>query len=258
MSTESTSCTVHINFGGENNPFEIQKLIDSLHGNPLEDFVSNSIIRCFAKAKYQPENIGHFGLGSKAYAHSTAPIRRFPDTLVQHIVSKWIDKENCIMDFDLLQALGVHSSEQERKAQDAETLSDSLLSAIWAEGQLGKKMEGFVTGVSSSSIFVQLKDKLVTVEIPVIELEGKDRARYCTNPLKTKISCVDGKEFKLGQSVALVMYNADRAEKKIFASLNLDRKIEKPLGAVAKTEVCEPKRQIDKKKKQNRNSEYSL
>jgi len=48
--------------------------------------IIESLINLYPKAYYSTDNIGHFGIDVKYYSHSTSPIRRYADLLVQRLI----------------------------------------------------------------------------------------------------------------------------------------------------------------------------
>ena len=63
-------------------PRHFQKLIERIHGKPEEKPIAFLMLRTMQKARYAPENLGHFGLAASSYTHFTSPIRRYPDLVV--------------------------------------------------------------------------------------------------------------------------------------------------------------------------------
>src|SRR6266508_4299278 len=63
-------------------PRHFQKLIERIHGTPEEKPIAMLMLRSMQKARYAPENLGHFGLAAPSYTHFTSPIRRYPDLVV--------------------------------------------------------------------------------------------------------------------------------------------------------------------------------
>ena len=71
-------------------PKNIQELLVQLKDKPEINMLSEILLRSMKKAKYQSENIGHFGLGSKAYTHFTSPIRRYPDLIIHRLLRTYL------------------------------------------------------------------------------------------------------------------------------------------------------------------------
>ena len=63
-------------------PRHFQKLLERIHGKPEEKPIAFLMLRTMQKARYAPENLGHFGLAASSYTHFTSPIRRYPDLVV--------------------------------------------------------------------------------------------------------------------------------------------------------------------------------
>src|SRR5207237_8056868 len=63
-------------------PRHFQKLLERIHGKPEEKPIAFLMLRTMQKARYSPDNLGHFGLAASSYTHFTSPIRRYPDLVV--------------------------------------------------------------------------------------------------------------------------------------------------------------------------------
>ena len=106
-------------------PLTMQRVISEISGKPEFEILSSLLLRSMKKAVYQKDNIGHFGLASKAYTHFTSPIRRFPDLTVHRLLKKYlIEKDFSMTTIDFLNqnliTIAEHSSEREVDAQEAE------------------------------------------------------------------------------------------------------------------------------------------
>ena len=114
----------------EIHPKEIQKLLDKIAGTPEEAMISRLALRSMKQAKYSTESTGHFGLACQYYCHFTSPIRRYPDLQIHRIIKEQLRgrlKEERVAHYkDILPEVAKHSSEMERRADEAERETDKL------------------------------------------------------------------------------------------------------------------------------------
>jgi ribonuclease R len=153
-------------------PKAFQDLLVRVKGKPQADVVSTLMLRSFAKARYDTENIGHFGLGSECYSHFTSPIRRYPD-LASHRLLKLYAKSQKY-NFDELMAdasqTALTSSLHERRAVEIERDVEAIKKAEYMEDKVGKVYDGVVSGIINSGFFVELNN---TVE-GMVRFDGMD------------------------------------------------------------------------------------
>lgn len=197
-----------------------QTLTKKIANSKYEDFITSLALRSMAKAKYQPENVGHFGLASPEYLHFTSPIRRYPD-LVCHraIANREMGLKEPYTKAELVK-MGEHLSEQERKAESAEVQSDKLLCAYWANNHVGEIFDGYVSSLSQGAIDVRVG--MVTLTVPLMNLAGGESADYRLN--KTRTALVDrysGAEYKLADDISVKISEADIENKVIYATTDL-------------------------------------
>ena len=147
---------------GEIHPMEIQKLIEKVKDTPQEHIISRMVLRSMKQAKYQAENIGHFGLAAKFYCHFTSPIRRYPDLQIHRIIKEVIEgklTENRIKHYDsMLSEIAYHCSTTERTSDDAERETDRLKMAQYMQEHIGEEYNGLISGVTSWGIYVELEN----------------------------------------------------------------------------------------------------
>lgn len=138
---------------------EINRILESAIGSGEEDTIHRMIVRSMAKAIYSTKNIGHYGLAFKYYTHFTSPIRRYPDIVVHrllqdHLEKKHIGKEK-LYEYE---EISRRSSEQEKKAADAERASIKYKQAEYMSYRIGKIYDGIVSGVTEWGIYVEEKE----------------------------------------------------------------------------------------------------
>lgn len=140
-------------------PTDLQRLLHSVRGRPDEHLVSNVVLRSMQRARYDAENLGHFGLASDAYLHFTSPIRRYPDLVVHREVVRSLvlggaPRER---DPDELSAVAELSSAREQAAAEAERDSVALKKVEFMERHLGDEFDGRISGVTAFGFFVTLE-----------------------------------------------------------------------------------------------------
>ncbi|MCH9030643.1 MAG: ribonuclease R [candidate division Zixibacteria bacterium] len=141
-------------------PKMAQEFLVQLKGEPEEEYLSELLLRSMKKAVYQPENIGHFGLAFKNYAHFTSPIRRYPD-LVVHRILKSLKNGHIPVAYDRklsksLSNIGSHCSERERIAERAEREAIKMFQASYLAKHVGDEFNGIISGVIGRGFFVRL------------------------------------------------------------------------------------------------------
>jgi len=146
-------------------PRHFQKLLEKIHGKPEEKPIAFLMLRTMQKARYAPENLGHFGLAASSYTHFTSPIRRYPDLVVHRALraarhaslteearEEWNDE---------LPEVARHTSEMERRADDAERELVQWKKVKFMADKVGDEFEGYVTGVASFGLFIELVEHFV-------------------------------------------------------------------------------------------------
>jgi ribonuclease R len=143
-------------------PRDAQRLLEAVRGKPEEMLVSMAVLRSLTKARYDPENLGHFGLASTAYLHFTSPIRRYPDLVVHRaLAATFLDGASADMDPDQLEAAAERCSARERAAEEAERASVAMKKVEFMERHLGDRFAGRISGVTAFGFFVTLEEYFV-------------------------------------------------------------------------------------------------
>lgn len=140
-------------------PQMFKQALDQLDDEISKRIVSDLIVRSLSKAKYQRENIGHFGLASKFYTHFTSPIRRYPDLIVHRKLRQYLF-ENKIdfteQDENLMDEIGNHTSEKEVSAIKAEQQIEDMKKAEYMGQFIGEKFDGIVASIVEYGFYVEL------------------------------------------------------------------------------------------------------
>ncbi|NBK91934.1 ribonuclease R [bacterium 1XD21-13] len=197
--------------GDEVHPGEIQKLLDRLEGTPEEAMLSRLTLRAMQKAKYATDCTGHFGLAAEQYCHFTSPIRRYPDLQIHRII-----KENLrgrlvsgrVEHYEsILPEVAKHSSETERRADEAERETEKLKKVEYMEQHMGEVFEGVISGITQYGLYVELTN---TVEglVHVNALED-DYYEYVDEAYELRGQHT-GNVYRLGQRVKIRVKGTDR------------------------------------------------
>lgn len=162
-------------------------------------------IRSMAKAEYNTENIGHFGLAFEHYCHFTSPIRRYADLIVHRVLF-----ENLYGSYypkaDKMDAICTHISGQERKAQEAERESVKYKQAEYLKAHEGEVFEGTIVSIIDRGFFVTLKENLCE---GMVSFESLGE-RYDVDPLNASfIGRRSGRSARIGDSIYVRVEHAD-------------------------------------------------
>jgi len=146
-------------------PRHFQKLLEKIHGRPEEKPIAMLMLRTMQKARYAPENLGHFGLASPSYTHFTSPIRRYPDLVVHRALRaarhKTLSDEAREEWAEALPEIARHTSDMERRADDAERELLQWKKVKFMADKVGDEFDGYVTGVAAFGLFVELIEHYV-------------------------------------------------------------------------------------------------
>jgi ribonuclease R len=146
-------------------PRDFQALIDKVAGSPVERPVAFLMLRTMQQARYDAVNLGHFGLAAPTYTHFTSPIRRYPDLVVHRVLRESRGPMLSAERRDALEAalpeIARHASERERRAVEAERELVRWKQVRFMADKVGGEYEGYVTGVSSFGLFIELVEHFV-------------------------------------------------------------------------------------------------
>ncbi len=202
--------SMHIG-ANEIRPKEIQKLLARAEDTPEETLICRLALRSMKQARYMPENVGHFGLAANYYTHFTSPIRRYPDLQIHRIIKdnlrgrmneKKIEHYQCI-----LPEVTKHSSEMERRADEAERETMKLKKVEYMQQYVGEEFEGVISGMTKWGMYVELPN---TVEGMVHVTNMTDDHYDYYDDRYEMIGVHTNKTYKLGQKVRVRVIGTDR------------------------------------------------
>ena len=137
-------------------PKDYAEILIHAEGTPLKPAVHQMVLRSMAKADYETEPVGHFGLALEDYAHFTSPIRRYPDLAVHRILSAYLDGEKLSSLRGFAEAAAQAGSTTEQRALQLERDCDDRYRAEWAKQHIGEDFDGQVSGVTDFGVYVML------------------------------------------------------------------------------------------------------
>ena len=194
---------------GVSRPADFNHVLADVKGEAHETVVNELILRAQMQAAYEPENLGHFGLGLRDYAHFTSPIRRYADLLVHRALIRGLglgegglEQEQA----ERFEDIGVHISKMERRAVSAERDANDRYTAAFLAGHVGETFSGTIRGVTRAGLFVAIDDKGAEGFVPASRLPG-GRPRF--DARTQTIESPGGGTYRLGDPVEVRVSEAD-------------------------------------------------
>ena len=212
--------------GKEPSPKDFQILLRESEGKDYSTALSKVMLRSMQKARYEVENLGHFGLALKDYCHFTSPIRRYPDLTIHRIITEMIEgklTQKRLKELESFVELSAErSSTTERNAEEAERTVDDQKATEFMQTKIGEVFDGVISGVSPNGFFVELDN---TVE-GFVSLERLPQGRYEYNESRYSISGV-GKVYKMGDRIRVRVVSTDIVLRHVnFELENFHREVE--------------------------------
>jgi ribonuclease R len=202
-------------------PMHFQRLIDRMKGTPEERPIAALMLRTMQKARYDAVSLGHFGLAAEHYTHFTSPIRRYPDLVVHRMLRQ--SRRGALSAGRLdelaeeLPETARHTSEMERRADDAERELLQWKKVRFMADKVGDEYHGFVTGVAPFGLFVELVEHYVEGLVHISSMADdyyrfveQQHVLYGENTRKT---------YRLGEKVAVQVVRVDLERRQIDLGL---------------------------------------
>ena len=160
----------------------INTLMDEVEGKPECNAVQMVALKAMMKAKYSTHNIGHFGLAFDYYTHFTSPIRRYPDTMVHRLLTRYAEGGRSANQ-DHYEELCEHSSDMEQIAANAERDSIKYKMVEYMSQFIGQEFDAHISGITSYGIYAEIDENHCEGMILIRDLKGDyyefDERNFC-------------------------------------------------------------------------------
>lgn len=190
----------------------LNKLMDDCDGRPEAKMIQSVALRAMMKAKYSVHNIGHFGLAFDYYTHFTSPIRRYPDTMVHRLLTRYANGGRSANEKHY-EELCEHCSEMELVAQNAERDSIKYKMVEFMAEKLGETYDAHISGITSYGIYAEIDENHCEGMIPMRDL-GDDYYDF-----DERNFCLVGRrhhhKYQLGDAIRIQVAKANLEKKQL-------------------------------------------
>ena len=149
----------------------LNKLMEDAQGRREQKLIETIALRAMMKAKYSTHNIGHYGLAFEYYTHFTSPIRRYPDTMVHRLLTRYQQGGRSVNQ-NYYEELCEHASEMEQTAQNAERDSIKYKMVEFMADKVGQEFDAHISGIQSYGLYCEIDENHCEGLVGMHDLDG--------------------------------------------------------------------------------------
>ena len=197
----------------------LNKLMDDCNGKREQNLIESVALRAMMKAKYSVHNIGHYGLAFEYYTHFTSPIRRYPDTMVHRLLTRYQNGGRSA-NKEYYEELCEHSSDMEIIAQNAERDSIKYKMVEYMADKIGNKYDAHISGITSYGIYCEIDENHCEGMVPMHDLDDDyydfDERNYCL------VGRRHHHKYQLSDPIKIIVAKANIEKKQLDFALDED------------------------------------
>jgi len=210
LRTALESMDLQFSSSGSVSAKDFNQVLKLVADNSASGLINMMILRAQSQARYEDDNLGHFGLSLSQYTHFTSPIRRYSDLIVHRcLVSKLkLGHDGLQQDASTdLEEIAEHISMTERRSASAERETVDRFTAAYLQDRIGATFEGTINGVSRFGLFVTLKDTGADGIVPIRRLPNDYYEVF--EDIHTLAGRNSGFSFSVGGAISVRLTDAD-------------------------------------------------
>ncbi len=194
------------------------QVLDLVKDSPKEYVINNLLLRTMQQARYDGKNVGHFGLAATDYTHFTSPIRRYPDLTVHRTLQSFLQRNAKVRTRKKeslpVKEMGTFLSARERIAVTAERDMNDRLKVRFMHGKIGETFQAVISGVTGSTIFVELLNLFVSGGISLTTLKDD---HYIFDAKHHRLTGKrSGRSFQIGDQITVGLLDVDLRRNRIY------------------------------------------
>lgn len=204
-------------------PKKLSAFLRRVQASPEARVLGTLLLRAMQQARYSANNVGHFGLASKAYLHFTSPIRRYPDIVVHRATRALVRKQDPSRSDEARAAnarAAAEVSRLERRAMDVEREVLDLYRCVVAQPRVGELHTARVSGFSAQGVYLDIEAPFLT---GLLRLEVLGQDQWALDELGISLASErTGRRFTLGDEVAVEIVEVSLPKRAIYLGLPLE------------------------------------